>query len=257
MPDHSGKQEISGQGHRDAARTGLHDDLAWTAARQAAWLEAQELLRVMLLHAFPGRTAAVSSFGAESAVLLDLVASVDPGTPVLFLETGKHFTETLTYRDRLIETLGLRDVRSLQVPLHELAREDAAGDLWQRDPDSCCDLRKTRPLQRALADFDAWITGRKRHHGAERSELGLIERSNGQVKINPLAHWSADDIAAAMTARNLPEHPLLAEGYLSIGCAPCTRRAICGADPRSGRWAGLAKTECGIHKAPWAVTLGG
>ena len=248
MPETSGERETCVQNQGDASR----DELAWTSARQAAWLEAQELLRVMLQHAFPGRIAVVSSFGAESAVLLDLVASVDPGAPVLFLETGKHFTETLAYRDRLAISLGLRDVRSLQVPLHELARKDAAGDLWQRDPDACCDLRKTRPLQRALADFDAWITGRKRHHGAERSELGLIERSNGQVKINPLAHWSADDIAAAMVARGLPEHPLLADGYLSIGCAPCTRRAICGADPRSGRWAGLAKTECGIHKAPWA-----
>ena len=250
MPEPTGKQEISARSRESARR----DDLTWTPRRQAAWLEAQELLRVMVLHAFPGRIAAVSSFGAESAVLLDLVASVDPAAPVLFLETGKHFPETLAYRDLLTANLGLRDVRSLQVPLHALAREDAAGDLWRRDPDACCDLRKTRPLQRALAGFDAWVTGRTRHHGAERSALGLIERSNGQVKINPLAHWSADDIAAAMAVRGLPEHPLVAEGYLSIGCAPCTRRALCGADPRSGRWAGLGKTECGIHKAPWAAT---
>ena len=210
-------------------------------------LPAHKLVEEAVERLFPGRIAVVSSFGAESAVILDLVAGVDPHVPVIFLETGKHFPETLAYRDRLVARLGLRDVRSVRPAPGELAEEDRDGGLWQRDPDACCALRKVRPLERALAGFEAWITGRKRFHGFEREALPLFEIGGGRIKFNPLAHRSPEDIETAFAARALPEHPLVADGYLSVGCAPCTGRALCPGAPRAGRWAGSAKTECGIH----------
>ncbi len=166
---------------------------------------------------------------------------------MIFLETGKHFPETLAYRDRLVAHLGLRDIRSIRPEPGELAGEDPDGRLFQRDPDGCCALRKVRPLERALAGFEAWITGRKRFQGFEREALPLFEIGGGRIKVNPLAHWSPEEIETAFAARGLPEHPLVADGYLSVGCAPCTSRAICPSAPRAGRWTGSAKTECGIH----------
>ena len=205
------------------------------------------LLRAVLADGLAGRVALVSAFGAESAVLLDMVARVAPETPVLFLDTGKLFGETLRYRDQLARRLGLRDLRVLRPDSEQLAVEDPDGVLWARDPDRCCYLRKVAPLARALGNFDTWITGRKRSHGAARSRLPTIEAAGAQVKINPLAGWSPAEIDAYFVARDLPWHPLVADGYLSIGCLPCTDRVQAGDDPRSGRWRGLAKTECGIH----------
>lgn len=197
---------------------------------------------------FPGRIAVVSSFGAESAVLLALVAEIEPATPVLFVDTGQHFAETLAYRDRLARHLGLTDVRTVGPGAPALRAADPEGELWRFDPDACCDLRKVGPLQRALAPFHAWVTGRKRHQTAARAALPFRETVEGRVKINPLADWTAADVAVEMRRRGLPRHLLSGMGYPSIGCATCTRAVAAGEDPRSGRWAGFAKTECGIHR---------
>jgi len=215
-------------------------------------LDALALLRAMITREFPGKLALTSSFGAEAAVLLDLVATVDPKTPVLFLDTQKLFGETLRYRDALVARLGLTNVQVLRPDAAELAAEDREGTLWSTDYDACCDLRKVRPLERALAGFDAWVTGRKRFHGETRSALPTIEAEAGKIKINPLAGWTEADIATAFKERDLPPHPLVAEGYLSIGCMTCTRRVHPGEDARAGRWSESDKTECGIHKAHWA-----
>jgi len=213
-------------------------------------LDAVPLLRVLAKREFPGRIAAVSSFGTESAVLLALLAEADPRIPVIFLETGKHFEETRRYRDRLIETLGLEDVRLVLPEARHAANLDPSGRLWQSDPDACCRLRKVAPLKRALAEWGAWITGRKRYQGDRRSALPAFEAVDGQVKVNPLAGWSKAQIEAAFAARKLPRHPLESEGYLSIGCAPCSRPVADGEALRAGRWAGCGKTECGIHRSP-------
>jgi len=196
---------------------------------------------------FKGKIAVVSSFGAESAVLLHLVASVDPALPVIFLDTHKLFGETLRYRTRLQHFLGLEDVRITGPRTSEIDANDPQGVLSMTDPDTCCDLRKTRPLARALAGFDCWINGRKRHQTEMRSEIEIIERDGSQFKLNPLAAWSREQISAYILAHRLPEHPLTREKYLSIGCIPCTSRATNPDDARSGRWAGREKTECGIH----------
>ena len=215
-------------------------------------LDGLALLRALLKEGpLAGRTALVSSFGAESAVLLDMVATVDPTTPVLFLDTGKLFPETQGYREQMVDLLRLADVRIVRPQAPALARYDAGGDLWRRDPDLCCDLRKTLPLQEALAGFAAWITGRKRFQAGLRSQLPIIEPewSSGRIKLNPLALWSADDVERYRLLRNLPKHPLVDRGYRSIGCVTCTRSVTSGEPPRAGRWWGLDKTECGIHLA--------
>ena len=200
---------------------------------------------------FAGRTALVSSFGAESAVLLDMVATVDPAIPVIFLDTGKLFAQTQAYREEMVELLGLRDVRVVRPRADALARYDPAGNLWSREPDLCCHLRKTEPLEEALEGFVAWITGRKRFQAGLRSRLPLIEgeSSSGRIKLNPLALWSAEDVERYRILRNLPQHPLVERGYRSIGCSTCTRPVRAGETPRAGRWRGLDKTECGIHLA--------
>lgn len=222
-------------------------------ASRCAGLETGAVLRVALEEEFPGRIALVSSFGADSALLLALAAEIDPAVPVIFLETERHFPETLAYRERLSEQLGLTDVRVVRPDDAEAGHEDPDARLWARAPDSCCALRKVRPLERALAGFEAWITGRKRFQGGERRTLPLVEIEAGRIKVNPLTEWSAAEIATAFRARNLPAHPLLARGFLSIGCAPCTQAVTATAAQRSGRWTGRAKTECGIHRRGIAV----
>lgn len=198
-----------------------------------------------------GRVAMVSSFGAESAVLLHLVAQIDPATPVLFLETGKHFAETLAYRDLLIERLGLTNVINLTPDEAELAKKDESGLRWSYDPDGCCEIRKVRPLAKALAGFDASITGRKAFQASTRAQLPRFELdrtdSAGRLKVNPIIDWSLADIAAYFAEHDLPPHPLVEQGYPSIGCSPCTSKVAPGEDPRSGRWTGWDKVECGIH----------
>jgi phosphoadenosine phosphosulfate reductase len=197
----------------------------------------------------PGDVALVSSFGADAAVLLHMVAETDPSVPVLLLETGMLFPETLAYQRELTAFLGLRDVRLVRPEPRDLAAGDPEGRRHGTDPDGCCDLRKTRPLQRALAPFAAWITGRKRFQSGSRAALEAFEHEEGttRLKINPLARWGAGEVRAYMDRHGLPRHPLVAQGYPSIGCAPCTSRVAEGEDPRAGRWRGRAKEECGIH----------
>jgi phosphoadenosine phosphosulfate reductase len=226
-------------------------------AAEAEGLSGEALLELALTRHFTGRIAAVSSFGAEAALLLDMIARIDPATPVIFLETGKHFPETLRYRDTLIARLGLTDVRSERPDPADRRQTDPDGHLWAYAPDRCCALRKVRPLERALTGFDAWVTGRKRFQTATRAGLPRLEPEAGRVKVNPLADWTQEQVDAAFSARGLPRHPLVARGYPSIGCLPCTRRVGETEDARAGRWAGQEKTECGIHKAWWAQQAGG
>ncbi|MBN9089193.1 MAG: phosphoadenylyl-sulfate reductase [Reyranella sp.] len=208
------------------------------------------VLAAALRELFPGRIAVVSSFGSESAVLLHHVAAIDPATPVLFIDTGRHFDETLEYRDRLSAHLGLTDVRAIGPTVEEVARLDADATRAVWDPDGCCAFRKTAPLRRALAGFDAWITGRKRFQGSTRVDLPVFEADPPHIKVNPLARWSSADITAYRAEHRLPAHPLVAQGFASIGCAPCTSAVRPGEDARAGRWRGFDKTECGIHQRP-------
>ncbi len=195
-----------------------------------------------------GRVALVSSFGAESVVLLHLLSVVAPDTTVLFIDTGMLFAETLAYQRTLAERLSLTDLRIVRPDPAEVVLRDAEGHLHRTDPDACCALRKTAVLARALTGFDAWITGRKRYQGASRSSVAFFEAEGDmRLKINPLAHWGRDDLADYMVNNRLPRHPLVAKDYPSIGCAPCTSPVATGEDPRAGRWRGTEKTECGIH----------
>jgi len=196
-----------------------------------------------------GPLALVSSFGAESVVLLHMVALAQPGTPVIFIETGMLFTETLVYQQELAVRLGLRDIRIVRPDGAEARAQDPAATLNQTDPDACCALRKTVPLNRALAGFDGWITGRKRYQGAARAALDFfeVEEGTGRLKVNPLAHWQPGDARTYIEENRLPRHPLVAQGYPSIGCMPCTSPVAPGEDARAGRWKGRDKTECGIH----------
>ena len=191
--------------------------------------------------------ALVSSFGAESAALLKVMADVDPAIPVIFLDTGWLFEETLAYRDTLIATLGLSDVRSIKALQETLSREDPDRELWFSDPDACCRIRKVEPLTRALAPFKAWINGRKRFQGGLRADIPVVEQDGARLKFNPFANVSREQIEAIYNNAKLPPHPLTAKGFLSVGCMPCTSRTSDGEDARAGRWRGRAKTECGIH----------
>lgn len=211
-------------------------------------LSGEPLLRAFLGPDRPGRVALVSSFGAEAALLLALAAEIDPAVPVIFIDTGKLFGETLRYRDDLIARLGLRDVRTIVPDPARLAAVDPAGTLWLGDPDACCFVRKVEPLARALAGFDIWISGRKRYQTALRASVPTLEILDGRLKLNPLVPWSREAIEAEFARRALPPHPLEAEGFLSIGCVPCTGRVSDGEDRRAGRWRGIDKTECGIHR---------
>jgi phosphoadenosine phosphosulfate reductase len=210
--------------------------------------DASAVLRLALVEAFHGKVALVSSFGTESALLLDLAAEVDRAVPVIFLDTGKLFPETLEYRDKLVDRLGLSNVWLVRPDARAISDQDPDGGLWRKHADKCCNLRKTEPLQSALQGFDAWITGRKRFQSAARREVGLFEADHdGRIKVNPLAFWSAERVADEFERRELPRHPLEAYGFLSVGCTTCTSPVAEGSDRRAGRWPGQAKTECGLH----------
>ncbi len=217
--------------------------------RKYADQEAEGILSAFIRTEFPDKIALVSSFGIEAAVLLDMVAQIDRQTPVLFLDTGKLFPETLRYRDRLVEHLKLENVKTYYPDYVDISREDPEGGLWESRPSACCYNRKVKPLHKALKGFECWITGRKRFHGGLRADLPMMEFFEGQIKINPLGAWSADRIMAAFEDRALPRHPLEAQGYTSVGCMPCTSLPVAGSGARSGRWQGQDKTECGIHLA--------
>jgi phosphoadenosine phosphosulfate reductase len=214
----------------------------------------QEILRAAF-DLYGDKLAMVSSFGAESAVLLHMAAQINKAIPVLFLDTGMLFGQTLDYRRMLADRLGLTDVRDLRPRYQDLAIADPEAKLWQTDTDACCEVRKVVPLDRALQPFDAWITGRKRFQGGARLALPVVEQADHQIKFNPLANWTKADLDAYAAENELPAHPLVAQGFPSIGCWPCTKPVEEGQDARAGRWAGSQKTECGIHlaRAPGAV----
>ena len=226
---------------------------AFTAADAAALeasfagVPAPAMLAELLTGDLAGRVAAVSSFGAESAVLLHIVAGVDRSVPVIFTNTQKMFGETLAYRDTLSERLGLTDLRVVRPDPHLLAVRDKQAERWSYDPDGCCEIRKVEPLARALVPFDAWISGRKGFQAGTRTALPRFEEDQGRLKINPLVDWDKAALDAYFAEHDLPRHPLEAQGYPSIGCAPCTSPVHPGEDPRAGRWRGMDKVECGIH----------
>lgn len=208
---------------------------------------AEEVLRGVITTAFPGRIGLVSSFGTEAAVLLHMISRIDPYVPVIFLDTWKHFPETLDYREQLISHLGLCNIQTVVPRSAALEADDPDGSLHSRSPDLCCHLRKTLPMMAALRGLSCWITGRKRGQAATRTNMALFETQDRWIKVNPLMDWSAADVAAYFTEHDLPEHPLKAQGFPSVGCAPCTRAVRPGEDQRAGRWADQDKVECGIH----------
>ena len=239
-----------------------HADVATLADRlnaRFAGKDAKTVLREVIENELMGRLALVSSFGAESAILLHMVSEIDRHLPVVFLDTGKLFGETKRYRDKLIERLELTDVRNIYPDPRLVKDRDAKGMLWQSNKNMCCFIRKVEPMERALRGFDGWITGRKRFQASTRENLPLFEMDEDRIKMNPLAGWGRQEIQTYMDAFDLPAHPLVAEGYRSIGCMPCTDKVEAGEDERAGRWRGSEKVECGIHlsKAERAAMLQG
>lgn len=237
----------------DLLRTGPRFTAAEVEALNARFADVPTIamLRAVLREGLAGDIAAVSSFGAESAVLLHLIATIDRSVPVLFLDTGKHFPETLAYRDTVMKRLGMTNLVNLTPNAEALTGRDDTGLRWSYDPDGCCEIRKVQPLAAALTHFDASFTGRKGFQSKTRAGLQTFELdqtdTQGRLKINPLATWSSEQVRAYFEGTGLPPHPLVEQGYPSIGCSPCTTKVAPGEDPRSGRWKGWDKTECGIH----------
>jgi phosphoadenosine phosphosulfate reductase len=216
----------------------------------SAGMNTAGILRAAIQDHFPGRIALVSSFGADSAVLLHMIAQIDVAMPVVFIDTKVLFEETLAYRDKLIALLGLENVKSIHPDPGLVAAEDPETFLWASNPNRCCEIRKVLPLAEALAGYDAWITGRKRFQAQTRKSLALFEPKDGRIKVNPLAHWTADMLQDYFETFALPSHPLVAKSYFSIGCIPCTSPVKPGEDMRAGRWRGREKVECGLHTLP-------
>lgn len=224
-----------------------------SAARLAAafaGVNPQSLMRLAIDELFKDKIALVSSFGAESAVLLHMAAEVEKSVPVIFIDTRVLFRETLAYRDELVALLGLTNVTTVYPTSGLVEREDPEDFLWAENPDRCCEIRKVLPLAEAIKGFDAWISGRKRFQAQSRSNLALFESESGRIKINPLAHWTARSILSYLETHALPRHPLVAKDYPSIGCIPCTSPVKPGEDVRAGRWRGQKKVECGLHTLP-------
>lgn len=233
----------------DSALSGDSESTARLAAAFAG-ANPQSLMRLAIGDLFKDKIALVSSFGAESAVLLHMAAEIDKSIPVIFIDTRVLFAETLAYRDELVALLGLTNVTTVYPKPELLAKEDPEQFLWADNPDRCCEIRKVLPLADALKGFDAWISGRKRFQAQSRSNLALFESEGGRIKINPLAHWTAHSILSYLETHSLPRHPLVAKNYLSIGCIPCTSPVKPGEDARAGRWRGREKVECGLHTLP-------
>ena len=215
--------------------------------RRLSFFDGVDILAPLIEQHFKGRIALVSSFGSESAVLLHMASEIDRSLPIIFLDTGKLFWETIAYRSKLVDRLGLTDIRIMKPDATQLAVSDPDGALHRINPDTCCHIRKTEPLARALQGFDAWISGRKRFHGGLRADIPTLEVIDGRLKVEPLARFTAADIENYIDHYELPRHPLVEHGYRSIGCVPCTVKGGTSDNPRAGRWAGLAKSECGIH----------
>lgn len=224
------------------------EDRAADLNRRYAHHAAADVLEHALFDPMVGNAALVSSFGAESVVLLHMVSVIDRTTPVLFLDTEMLFPETLDYQREVAARLGLTKVQVIRPDRNRTFLEDPNNRLHATNPDACCALRKTAPLHAALQPYDAWVTGRKRYQGGKRAALEFFEpEGDARVKVNPLAHWGPEDVQDYIQNNRLPRHPLVAKGYPSIGCAPCTTRVAEGEDSRAGRWRGKAKDECGIH----------
>ncbi len=244
---------LAKQKPRDAETEALEEAAGLDAAY--GHLTPEKIIELSVREHFVGEIAVVSSFGADSAVLLHMIAEIDRSLPVLFLDTDKHFGETLSYRDALVSDFGLSNVKVLTPDPLALLRDDPAGILHQTDTDACCAIRKVGPLARGLEPFRAWFTGRKRFQAATRSAMPVFEAVGSRIRINPMARWTTADQAGYMRAHALRENPLVAYGYLSIGCFPCTQPVQPGDDERSGRWAGHAKVECGIHQTGLDLSL--
>jgi len=225
-------------------------------AKRIDTLDTPALLRFVIEDLFAGRIALVSSFGADAAVLLHMVAQIDKNLPVLFIDTLQLFPETLAYRDQLVGLCGLTNVATITPDADQLASEDPENFLWSQNPDRCCEIRKVLPLAKAIRPYDAWITGRKRFQSPTRAALPLFESDGERVKVNPLSRWSQADIEAYFATRGLPRHELVAKRYFSIGCVPCTSPVRPGEDARAGRWRGRGKSECGIHVGPLSDAAG-
>lgn len=232
--------------HNSAFESAYRND-GRAALLNARFAHAGAIEVIKAAYAEIGNVAMVSSFGADSVVLLRLVAQVNRHAPVLFVDTEMLFAETLEYQARVASLLGLTNVQVIKAKDAEL--HDPSGTLHKSDPNACCSLRKTEPLQEALSSFDGWITGRKRHQSGTRARLNMFEAEDNspRIKVNPLALWSAQDTQRFMQDTQVPRHPLVAKGYPSIGCAPCTTPVKGGEDPRAGRWRATEKEECGIH----------
>ncbi|MCI5045445.1 MAG: phosphoadenylyl-sulfate reductase [Aquisalinus sp.] len=225
----------------------MRADLVTELAARYHDASAADILYAVLQEKVAGDVALVSSFGAESSVLLHLAAQVKPDTPIIFLETGKHFAQTLSHKKKLINEFGLTNVLEIKPDQAIIQENDLKGDLWRHNADQCCDIRKVQPLKAALTGFDGWITGRKQFQNSARLRLPFFEDSGTHIKVNPLARLSLEDITTYMEQHNLPQHPLVAQGFPSIGCWPCTHPVTADEDVRAGRWRGQGKTECGIH----------
>ena len=226
--------------------TTSRQQIAEQAGQALEGASAQDVLR-WATETFPGTFAVATSMG--DGLLAHLVSTVDPSIPLLFLDTGYHFAETIGTRDAVASSYGVT-VRTV-LPLLTVGEQDTAygADLWNRDPTRCCALRKVEPLERALAPFVAWGSGVRRDEAVTRRDAGLVEwdAKRQMVKVNPIAAWTQDDVDAYIEQHGVLVNPLAFDGYPSIGCAPCTHRVAPGQDPRSGRWSGQAKTECGLH----------
>lgn len=221
-------------------------ELADRAGRDLEGATAQQVLR-WAADTFPGSFAVASSMG--DGLLAHLVSTVDRAIPLLFLDTGYHFAETIGTRDAVAASYGV-EVRTV-LPLLTVSQQDQAhgARLWERDPGRCCAMRKVEPLERALVEFTAWGSGVRRDESVTRRDAGVVEwdAKRQKVKVNPLAAWTQADVDAYVAEHGVLVNPLAYDGYPSIGCAPCTHRVAVGQDPRSGRWSGQAKTECGLH----------
>lgn len=232
------------------ARDLLSEKLVERSAATSCVSEANDILRFALTGVYKGKTAVLSSFGTESAVLLHLISKIEPATPILFLDTGKLFEETHQYRAQLARFLGLRDIRIVNPSPTDCAVHDANGTLWSENVDACCNFRKVEPLKNALNAFSAQVTGRKRFQTWMRAEMPALEFCEGYLRFNPLARWLRADLEAYFLEHELPRHPLAHKGYPSVGCQPCTGPIAKGDAYRSGRWIGCGKEECGIHHEP-------
>ena len=210
--------------------------------------EANEILYESINKFFLKKIVYVCSFGAESAVILHLISNISKDFPIIFLNTGKLFDETLNYRNDLIKLFNLTNIIEIYPEKFDLTKHDANEVLWKADHNKCCEIRKVNPLKKALKPYTTWISGRKGYHSNERREKKVLEIVNSKFVLSPLINWSQNKITEYFESFNIPKHPLYKKGYLSIGCRNCTVTSSDSNNVRSGRWSNTKKTECGIHK---------